>query len=61
MSSRQRYCKAQNNQSPNQGWIRYYNRQEKTRYKRQFRKWLANPDYEIIEQFHRHEARWACN
>lgn len=61
MSSRTRYCKAQNNQSPNQGYIRKHNRMEKTNYRRQLLRWLADPDYEIIQQGYRHSARWAWN
>lgn len=61
MSSRARYPKFQNNQTPARWFKRKHNRMWKSMFKRQFNRWLNNPNYEIIEQSRNHSARWEWN
>lgn len=56
-----RYHKWENAYTPPRDFRRYHNRLWKNDYKRQFRKWLQNPDYEIVDQTKATSAKWDWN
>lgn len=44
---------------PTKRFKRHHNRMEKTIYKKQFKRWLQDNDYPIVDQQQRHSALWA--
>lgn len=44
---------------PNKKFRKAINAQEDTKYKRQFNRWLHNPEFEIVDQTLMSSARWA--
>ena len=58
MSSRARYCKWQNQQTPRKWFVKLFNKKERNYFKQQLKKWEANPEFEIIEQRKATSAKW---
>lgn len=61
MSSRKRYHKSKNSETPKKWFKRVQNKIWKNIYKQQFNRWRSNPDFEIIEQTRPTSAKWEWN